>query len=249
MTIVVVSIAQFTPTYGNKPENLNRIEQLLESELPSTSQLVVLPEMCTTGYIFPTLDTIGDLVEPADGETFLHFQELSRRLKTAIVYGWAERDKDRLYNSASVVFADGRDAVHYRKRLLFDPDRTWARAGELAYPTWNLGPWKFGLGICMDLNDDRFIEFLRDEGVDIVTFPTNWVQEDSDHWSYWCWRLRSTEAVLLAANRSGEEFGTRFCGRSAILTSSRIWSCCRGSEDQVKSVELSGHTFTQASAE
>jgi len=69
----------------------------------------------------------------------------------------------------------------------------------------------------MDLNDDRFIEHLRSTQTRVLAFPTNWLDQGFKVWNYWAWRLRDTQACLVAANRYGVEDGTTFSGDSAVL--------------------------------
>ena len=72
-------------------------------------------------------------------------------------------------------------------------------------------------GICMDLNDNQFALHLLTARPDIVAFPTNWVDEGHDILPYWRWRMMGWRGWFVAADRWGEEKGTRFYGRSAIL--------------------------------
>jgi predicted amidohydrolase len=147
------------------------------------------------------------------------FQREAARAGITLCFGWPELDpaSGLLYNSAGVCFSDG-SIEFYRKNLLYDADELWAEPGDTPYPVWTTkAGLKCCLGICMDLNDDRFIEFLIQENIRILAFPTNWLDQGFKVWNYWAWRLRDTETCLVAANRYGEEDETPFCGDSAVL--------------------------------
>ena len=62
---------QFTPAYGEVEGNRARLVQLLGAGPPDGRplDLVVLPELCTTGYTFGSRDEAVRLSEPADGPT------------------------------------------------------------------------------------------------------------------------------------------------------------------------------------
>ena len=133
----------------------------------------------------------------------------------------------------------------YRKRLLFDADKTWAQSGEgqpvlqptqissdsiidrsyisldepdAPYPLLNVFGWRTTVGICMDLNDARFLNFCKQAQVELIVFPTNWLEEGHDVLQYWAYLLQDMKrATLLAANTYGTEEEISFCGGSAIL--------------------------------
>lgn len=190
---------------------------LVDEALQEGAKLVVCPEMATSGYVFESADEIRPFTEPARGPTF---QALARRAKEHgawLVCGFPERDGELLYNSALVVDPTGELADCYRKVLLYDLDCTWASTG-VRRSLSRLGPKRrMSTGICMDLNDNRFIQHLRQERPDVVAFCTNWLDEGTDIIPYWRMRMTGWRGWFVAADRWGEERGTRFYGRSAIL--------------------------------
>ena len=187
--------------------------------------LVVLPEMAATGYIFADAAAVGAVAEASDGPTLRALAPVAREHRCWLVAGFPERDGDRLYNSAIVVNPRGDLAEVYRKTLLYDEDLHWATPGDTGYVAFDTGSGRFGVGICMDLNDDAFVAWVAGAELDAVAFPTNWVHEgsDIDLYTYWAWRMAPVESVaLVAANTWGVEGQTRFSGRSCVLHRRRI---------------------------
>ena len=174
--------------------------------------------MALTGYVFTDAAEALQVAEPSDGRTFALASKWARRHGSYFVIGYPELAADgRLFNSALLLSPSGELLVNYRKRLLYEQDETWACEGDTPYP---LIETPFGLmtcGICMDLNDDRFIDFLFEAKPEIVAFPTNWLDQGFDLRRYWRWRLQGYPCWLIAANTYGSEEGIRFRGRSAIL--------------------------------
>ena len=214
-----VAAIQFQPLRGESQKNRNKLLFLLQQAIASGAELIVLPEMCTSGYIFHDRETILPLCEPRDGPSVKLFQREATRAGVTICFGWPELDPEssKLFNSAAICFPDGQ-TVFYRKKLLYDADVPWATPGDTPYPTWNSrNGLKCTLGICMDLNDDEFIEHLIKEEIRVLAFPTNWLDQDFKVWNYWAYRLDGTKACLVAANRYGKEDDTPFCGDSAVL--------------------------------
>jgi len=231
----LVAAVQYEPQRGKPDSNRNRLLFLLRQAIMAEVELIVLPEMCTSGYIFPDRESILPYCEGRDGRTVRLFSSEARKWSVTVCFGWPELDKEtgKLYNSAAVCFPNG-EIQFYRKKLLFEADETWADIGDTPYPVWTAkNGSRCCLGICMDLNDDRFIQFLIEEKIRIIAFPTNWLDQGFKVWNYWAWRLRDTHSCLVAANRYGEEDETPFCGDSAVLDGRTLLGWAEEDNDQV----------------
>lgn len=211
------AVVQFKPRRGARNANLAALVTHTTRALEAGAKLVVLPEMAATGYRFPNPEVIRPMAEVPRGPTWKTFGPLAKAHKAQIVVGFVEDCEGRLFNSALVIGADGRPEALYRKRLLYIDDHTWASPGDLPYPQFGTPFGSATVGICMDINDPRFITHLRRTRPDIVCFPTNWVDEGTDPRTYWANQLRGWSGTLLAADRWGEEDGVGFCGRSTVM--------------------------------
>jgi predicted amidohydrolase len=217
---VRVGFVQFRARKGDLEGSRSALVALAERAAEGVD-LCVLPEMAVSGYVFPDAAAVRQVAERPDGPTARALAAVARRRGCWLVAGFAEDAGDRLYNSALVFDRDGGLAFVYRKTLLYDADLPWATPGDSGYAAFDTGVGRFGVGICMDLNDDRFVAWVRGAGLRAVAFPTNWVSDDSgvDPWAYWAWRLQGVDAALVAANTWGTDGDTRFTGRSAVLRS------------------------------
>ncbi|MEZ4235727.1 MAG: carbon-nitrogen hydrolase family protein [Myxococcota bacterium] len=189
------------------------------------AQLVVLPEMAATGYAFADAAAVRAVAEPADGPTAAALGAVARAERVWLVAGFPEQAGDRLYNSALVLDPQGRVAFVYRKTLLYDADVPWATPGDSGYRAFETDFGRFGVGICMDLNDDAFVDWVGRSRLDAVAFPTNWVEEPGsgiETWAYWAWRMAGQKAALVAANTWGTDGAMSFTGLSAVLQGGRI---------------------------
>ena len=182
------------------------------------AKLVVLPEMAASGYLFKSPSEVKAVAEGARGPTFQVLSPIAKTHQSWIVAGYPEVDGDKFFNSACVINPRGELAFTYRKTLLYEADEPWASVGDSGYFAFDTEFGSVGVGICMDLNDDRFLIWMRQQSLDVLAFPTNWVFEDEgDVWSYWAWRLGYQRTMLVAANTYGWEQQVRFTGRSLIL--------------------------------
>lgn len=227
-----VAAVQYKPIKGKLDASRDRLVELAH-EAGAEADLVVLPEMAATGYIFPSKDAVREVAEEREGPTFQALREVSRARGTWLVSGFAERGGEQLYNSAMVINPDGELVFVYRKTMLYDADLIWATPGDSGYRRFQSEAGAFGVGICMDLNDPRFVMWCWRSQLDAIAFPTNWVDEGVDVWPYWLGRIGGSGAALVAANTYGEDGDVRFSGRSAILRGSTVLVGAKAEGDQI----------------
>lgn len=152
MTLRVSSV-QFQHRAGDKVYNLQRVAEFTRQAARGGSQLVVLPEMCITGYWHvPKLDEAGlrALAEPLDGPSIGIVAALARQLGIAIGAGFLEAAADgKLYNAYAVCLPDG--AVHCHRKLHAFEHRLIASGDR--YTVFDT-PWgiRAGILICWDNN-------------------------------------------------------------------------------------------------
>lgn len=211
---------QFKPDKDD-PQGSRLALAALAARAAEDADLVVLPEMAAAGYHFTEREQVEARAEVATGPSFRAWSRIARTHRTWIVGGLPERAIDRgdprLYNSALVIDPRGDLAFVYRKTLLYEADLVWAAPGNTGYRFFDTAQGRFGVGICMDMNDPRFVLWCWRSGLDALAFPTNWVDEGTDVWPYWRARIGGSGATLVAANTYGRDGDMRFSGRSAIL--------------------------------
>ena len=123
-----VSVVQFKPDFLAVTENLNKLKSML-SEMET--DLVVLPELCLSGYVFQKQEEVEKVSETIpEGFVFQEFRQLSTEKEFSIVYGFAEKEENKYYNSAALINPDGSYYIYrkthlfYREKLFFTPGDT-----------------------------------------------------------------------------------------------------------------------------
>jgi len=139
------------------------------------AELVVLPELCDSGYVFSGEAEARALAAPAaDSPTLREWQELAGRYGTTIAGGFCELGDDGLvYNSAAVVGRDGVLAV-YRKAHLWDAEKLVFTPGDAPPPVVGLPFGRVGLMICYDLEFPEWVRLPALAGADLIAAPVNW---------------------------------------------------------------------------
>jgi predicted amidohydrolase len=206
---------QFEPRFAQKVWNVERLVELTRDAALAGARLVVLPEMATTGYCFTSRIEIAPYVELVpDGPTVRRFEVLAAELAVYIVLGLAEVEPSTgaYYNTAALI-GPGGYIGQYRKLHSYIDETRWARDGDLGIPVFETELGRIAIQICMDLDYMEPCRIAALSGADVIAFVTNWIDGDA------IWRARALENGLyvIAANRWGEERGTRFCGNSQVI--------------------------------
>ena len=211
-----VAALQFRGSRKSRVERIHALVDLIRG-IPDGAELVVCPELAITGYVFGSRAEAAGVAEGIDGPTGRAMAAVARDVGAWVVCGFVEAAGDQLFNSAMVIDPDGQHRFTYRKTLLYELDEHWAVPGDSGYARFETESGDFGVGICMDLNDPLFVDWVKTAGPRALAFPTNWVDEGEPVWPYWAWRLSGVGTSLVAANTWGQEAHVRFSGCSAIL--------------------------------
>jgi predicted amidohydrolase len=211
-----VAFVQGRPRFGRVEENL---ERGLALAARVEAELVVLPELWASGYVFSSHEEVAKLAEDAEtGPTARALTAAARREKRQYIAGFAERSGRRYYNSAMLVGASGVRTV-YRKLHLFEREQEWFSRGDLPLAVHRVGPARVGMLICFDWRFPETARVLALMGADVIAHPSNLVFPNAQR----AMETRSIEnrVCTVTANRTGIERrrgGTvRFTGRSQIL--------------------------------
>lgn len=163
---------QSNPEFGETSANLERISAQLDA---IEADLIVLPELCVSGYQFVSQSEVRNLAESIpDGPTTARLIEIARKKHMVIVAGLAERAGSLLYNSAVAVGPTGFIAA-YRKTHLFSEETLFFTPGDTGFRVWDIGPARIGVMICFDWYYPESARALALRGADIICHPSNLV--------------------------------------------------------------------------
>ncbi len=211
-----IGFLQFQPEHRNPQRNIERIGQALSS---AEADLVVLPELCISGYMFASRDDLARYAEPVPGgPSCLAIARLSRERNTSIVFGIAEAAPSGIYNSAVLVTPDGAARV-YRKTHLFMNEKTLFERGTERFAALDVPGARVGLLVCFDYFFPEPARLLALDGALVVCHPANLVLDYAQ--SMTLTRSAENRVYWVLANRTGtEKLGGRamtFTGSSQIV--------------------------------
>jgi N-carbamoylputrescine amidase len=220
-----VACLQIEPHVGEKERNVARGLELIERAAQAGARLVVLPELCNSGYVFETRDEAFLLAEAVPhGPTTETWSAAASRHGMVIVAGIAERDGDNLYNAAVVVGPRGYIGT-YRKNHLWGAENLFFEPGNLGMPVFRIGAGRIACAICYDIWFPETFRLAALQGADLLCVATNWVPmpEQPGNLPVMANILamggaHSNSMFVAAADRVGTERGQPFLGNSIIVS-------------------------------
>lgn len=223
--MITVAVGQVEPIFGDVLANTQSTLDVIRYAAGRGAQVVVLPELVSSGYMMSSREEAYALSEVAgDGPATSAWKAAAVELGIVVVAGFPERDGASLYNSSILCLPSGEHAV-YRKVHLWDEEALYFEPGDLGFPVVQTELGRLGMMICYD---GWFAESYRSlvmEGADLVCVPTNWVpipgQADGQQAMATILTMAAAHTngiVIAAADRVGVERGQEFIGQSLIVS-------------------------------
>src|SRR3954465_411245 len=116
-----VACAQVPLSVGDTAGNRTTCRSAIEEAAGDGAQIVVLPELASSGYVFADRAELASLAETRDGPAITGWANLAESFDLTIVAGFPEDAGEQIFNSAVVVDPSGVRGV-YRKAHLWDTE-------------------------------------------------------------------------------------------------------------------------------
>ena len=208
MSSLTITTIQTGVQWEDKSANLKRLEEHIHA-IPVPTELVVLPEMFSTGFSMRP----EALAERMDGPTLAWMQEIAARKKIILTGSIIVEEEGNYYNRLIWMLPNGQYG-YYDKRHRF------AYAGENEYYTAghkrliaSVKGWKVLLLVCYDL---RFPVWSRqtprqqeEQGgleYDLLLYVANWPERRSHAWKTLLQaRAIENQCFVAGVNRIGDD--------------------------------------------
>ena len=172
--LLKVACIQMQPSFGDVGLNVKHSLQLIDKAVEKGANLVVLPELCNTGYVFDTREEALRSRKRSRRDRRSRLDRVAARHRLHLVAGICERAGASLYNSAVVIGPDGSIGT-FRKVHLWDEENLFFEPGDLASRCFTTPIGRIGVAICYDGWFPETFRLCALQGADIVCVPTNWV--------------------------------------------------------------------------
>lgn len=206
MNNLTVTIVQYNIEWENKPANFRKIEKLLNPI--GTTDLIVLPEMFSTGFSM----NVSEMAEPMDGPSVNWMKQLAAEKNAAVCGSLITEDTHGYHNR--IIFAPPKGEIYqYDKRHLFtmgNEQNHYSPGRErliVEFRGFRILPL-----VCYDL---RFPVWSRNRNdFDLMVYVANWPAPRKKAWKTLLKaRAIENQSYLVAANRIGADAnGIKYAG-------------------------------------
>ncbi|WP_421826970.1 amidohydrolase [Larkinella sp.] len=208
-----LTLLQTSLHWENPTANRAMLEEKIFA-LPEKTDLIVLPEMFTTGFSM----NAKALAEPMNLTTFRWLKQMASQTDAVVTGSYIVQEKGQFYNRLIWMEPDGSFDV-YDKRHLFrmaGEEQTYAGGTKRLVKSWR--GWNICPLICYDL---RFPVWSRNAGLayDLLLYVANWPAARSTAWNALL-QARAIEnlAYVAGVNRVGEDGnGHAYAGDSSLI--------------------------------
>ena len=238
-----LAAVQYETDLYDKTANTTRALELMD-EAAHTADLVLMPETSFTGYWLGK--DMAQFAEPVPGPMTAIVSQIATTRNASICFSVAEKDGDKMYNTAILVGADGSLIGKHRKVHLFkaDEEASFTPGDELAVFDTNLG--KIGILVCFDAHLIESVRVLDLKGAEIVLIPSVGLVCPGETFQS---TLHSWETVLRAnakygrchvlwANKTGKDGDLTAIGNSMILDPRGRILARGGTEEEIVRAEV-----------
>jgi len=212
-----IACIQMDVVFGNPEENYRRTRNQILKAAASKPDIVVLPELWTTGYDLTRLDELAD--KEAD-RTIRFLQECALAHSIHIVGGSVARSTpEGIFNTLIIVSSKGKVVKQYDKLHLFQlmNEHHFLQPGKSDGAFLLDGQQCAGF-ICYDI---RFPEWLRVHsagGAGVLFIAAEWPEPRISHWrALLISRAIENQAYIVAVNRVGSDPANKFGGHSLVI--------------------------------
>lgn len=212
-----IALVQADQHWEAKTANIAKYESLLATI--DGMDILLLPEMCTTGFTM----NAGDLAEDFSNSSSLNWlKKLAESKNSAVYTSLIIQDSGKFRNRGLFIEPNGN--VH-----IYDKRKSFGLAGEDRVFTAgttekivSFRGWNIQLQICYDL---RFPEIVRNRianehpAYDLILYTANWPAKRSHHWkTLLTARAIENQCFVAAVNRIGEDGkGLTYSGDSTVI--------------------------------
>lgn len=231
-----VGYFQFDVQRGETEANVALIAQAV-IEGPS-ADLIVLPELCTSGYLFGSQSALAPHAQSLDGEIVQRISGLAVATATTLVFGLAETDGEDIFNTSVVASPDGQIAAQRKRHLTRLEKPLFAPGSEPQLIP--IGDVSLGVLSCFDAWFPERPRRLMNLGADVLCCPSNFGGVDSLD----VFRVRALEnrVFVIVANRIGAEtldgVTAQFRGDSRVIAPDGTVLLAAGDEQALGVVDI-----------
>lgn len=218
-----IAVAQLAPRIGDLRGNRERAAAAIIAAADAGAAVVVLPELCNSGYVFADAGEARTLAEPVDGPSVESWSALAGDHGLAIVAGLCELDDGDVVRNSAVVIDRGELLAVHRKAHLWDREKLCFVPGSVPPPVVETGAGRIGVAVCYDAFFPEVMRMLSLAGADVIAVPMNApvlappLEPLVADLITACASAQVNRVYVAQADRTGTERGVDWVGASVIV--------------------------------
>ncbi len=209
-----IALAQMNVEYGNMQKNISVAEIFINSAIAQKCDLVLLPELWSTGFDYHHLEEYGQ----QNDLLINRFQEVADRASTIIGGTFIEKQGSQFYNSFNTL-QPNKPRNRYFKKHLFTPMREnkYFTPGEYSIP-FKTPLGETGLSVCYDLRFPELFLDMRAHNTEVFLMSAHWPLVRISHWDILLQaRAIENQAYMIAVNSVGQSGKDTYGGHSTVI--------------------------------
>lgn len=211
--ILDVLLVQSELVWESPEANLANHEALIRAAAPANADVILLPEMFTSGFT-PQPERVAC---PIEGYATAWMARLAAEYNAHVMGSFVEALGDAFYNTAICVHPSGELLATYRKVHLFGPEKKGYTAGE-RIPVFALNGVPVAMMICYDLRFPELFRAAAKAGAKAFFLCANWPDVRQAHWELLTRaRALDNQAYLVCVNRVGRDPKLGYDGGSGLI--------------------------------
>ncbi len=214
-----IAFLHLAPLAAKVEHNQRLIEAGIALAAEAGAQLILTPELATTGYTFT--DLIGtDWITAQPDRWLRSICEVARQYKTVVLLAHVERDEVRstLHNSLFAISAEGELLGRHRKiNALRVGSEAWSVPGTTATVVDLCPNLKAGLLICADACTTEIARQMKAAGAKLLLSAAAWAPGLHGPNGEWEQIARETGLPLFVCNRTGSDVTLDFTNGESVV--------------------------------
>ncbi|WP_313771702.1 carbon-nitrogen family hydrolase [Neobacillus niacini] len=233
-----ITCLQMDIAFGSPNKNYQNAEKLIDEAMTEKPDIIVLPELWTTGYDLTRLEQIAD---KDAGNTIRFLRNAAIKYQVHFVGGSvANQGESGVKNTLLIINKKGELVHSYSKLHLFKlmDEHLYLEAGDQE-GLFELEGLTFSGVICYDIRFPEWIRTHTAKGAEALFVVAEWPAARLTHWrALLIARAIENQCFVIACNRSGSDPNNEFAGHSMIINPWGEVIAEAGANEEILSAEI-----------
>jgi omega-amidase len=233
-----ITCLQMDIAFGSPNKNYQNAEKLIDEAMTEKPDIIVLPELWTTGYDLTRLEQIAD---KDAGNTIRFLRNAAIKYQVHFVGGSIANQGEKGVKNTLLIINKKGELVHsYSKLHLFKlmDEHLYLEAGDQE-GLFELESLTFSGVICYDIRFPEWIRTHTAKGAEALFVVAEWPAARLAHWrALLIARAIENQCFVIACNRSGSDPNNEFAGHSMIINPWGEVIAEAGANEEIVSAEI-----------